>query len=447
MAKVRLRVVDGVAVVTLDAPPVNALSAEVRTGLWNVLDQIETNTEIRAAVLMAAGRMFSAGADIREFDQPMARPGLPDLCNRVEQSDKPVIALAQGQALGGGAELLLAAHYRLATLDARIGLPEVALGLVPGAGGTQRLPRLIGAEAALHMLISTTALEAPVANRLRLVDQLVPGDPLEGALAFARRVIAEGGAPRPTRATRRALADGRAFAASVAKARGFLKGNPLQAPHRVVDCVEAAGLLPFDAGLAFEADAFERCAAHPQSLALRHVFVAERRVDDALLRAEGGGFKPVDPMGKSVILRLRKALRAAADHLVGQGAGEAEVDGAMVAYGFRKGPYGAREAGPATAQSVAIASRLVAALLVEGAACVESEAVQRPSDVDALAVHGLGFPRRMGGPFRAAQTAGLIALRKELRVWVQENEAIWRVPEILDQAIKVADGFDAMNRA
>ncbi|MCW1951529.1 MAG: enoyl-CoA hydratase-related protein [Octadecabacter sp.] len=437
---VRFRALDGIAVVTLDAAPVNALSAPLRAGLWEVFSRIDKNPDIKAAVLMAAGRMFSAGADIREFSKPASAPSLTQLCDHVENCSKPVVAAFHGQALGGGAELLLAAHYRLASPDARFGLPEVALGLVPGAGGTQRLPRLIGAERALQMMISTISVEADIAQRIGLVDRIVQADLGAGAVAFAKDLIARGQGPRPTRDNRKYFKDGRAYAAAIAKARSSLKDSPLNAPERVLECVEVAALLPFDAGLAFEADAFERCLEHPQSIALRHVFLAERKVDNALIEKVDGVFRPVVPMGKAVEARLRNALRRAAENLVENGKSEADIDGALVAYGFRKGPFGGRTKSQSNSD---VERRLIAALLVEGAACVDEGAVQRPADIDAIAVHAISFPRRKGGPMRAAQTAGLIGLRKDMRVWAQDSD-IWAVPNLLDEAIKDARGFDAV---
>jgi 3-hydroxyacyl-CoA dehydrogenase len=168
--------------------------------------------------------------------------------------------------------------------------------------------------------------------------------------------------------------------------------------------------------------------------------MAERKIDTALIERDGTAFRPVDPMGKSTVRRLRKAMRAAADHLVECGVSADDVDGAMVAYGFRKGPFGGT--GDETRNDT-IARRLVAALLVEGSACVAENAVQRPSDIDALAVHGLGFPRRAGGPMRAMQSVGLIGVRKDLRVWGGDS-TIWAAPDLLDQAIKDARGFDAL---
>jgi 3-hydroxyacyl-CoA dehydrogenase len=163
---VRFRVLDGIAVVTLDAPPVNALSGPLRAGLWEVLTRVYVNDDIKAAVILAAGSMFSAGADIREFDGPDHKPSLPQLCDRIESCTKPVVAALHGQALGGGAEIALAAHCRVADADARIGMPEISLGLIPGAGGTQRLPRLIGAERALQVIISASTVDMLTAQRI-----------------------------------------------------------------------------------------------------------------------------------------------------------------------------------------------------------------------------------------------------------------------------------------
>lgn len=441
MAKlVRFRVLDGIAVVTMDSPPVNALSAPLRGGLWQALGRIDANPDIKAAVILGAGRMFSAGADIREFGSPGRDPSLPVLCDRIEACTKPIVAALHGQALGGGAEVALAAHYRIGTPDVRIGLPEVALGLVPGAGGTQRLTRLIGAEHALRVIISTNSIEGSTAHRMGLLDGVVQGDLASGAIALAKRLVENGDGPRRTRDNRRFLQDGKAHQAAIAKARKALAENPLHAPDRAIDCVEVATVLPFEAALAFEQDAFARCLEHPQSIALRHAFMAERRVDEALIERDGAAFRPVDPMGKATVQRLRKALRAAADYLVEHGMNEAEIDGAMVAYGFRKGPFGGTDKGRLNPD---IIGRLVGALVCEGGLCVEQQAVQRPSDIDVLAIHGIGFPRRMGGPMRAAQTMGLIGLRKSLRQWSQDSD-LWAGPSVLDDAIKDAKGFDAL---
>lgn len=293
----------------------------------------------------------------------MTRPTLPELCDLIEECPKPFIAVSDGQALGSGAELLLAAHYRLDEPDARISLPEGSLGLVPGAGGTQRLARLIGAERALRMVISTQTHEAISAHRSGLVDGVVQGDLASGAIAFAHDLTEKGQGPRRTRDNRSRLKDARDYQTHVAQARLALADNPLHAPHRAIDCIEAAGLLPCDAGLAFEADAFAQCLAHPQSSALRLMFLAERKTDNALLAREEAAFLPVVPMGKAAVLRLRKAMRAAADQLVQDGLTSDEIDAAMVDFGFRKGPFVMRATG---LRNDTVVRKIVAARVVEG---------------------------------------------------------------------------------
>ncbi len=268
-----------VAILVIDAPPVNALGAAVRGALAEGLAAALADPAIGAIVLRAEGKTFSAGADIREFGQaaPSGVPSLPELCNRIEQSPKPVIAAVQGAALGGGMELALAAHVRLAGPEARFGLPEVALGLLPGAGGTQRTPRLVGAEAALRLMLTGRPVSAAQAEAMGLVDAVVAEGLVESAVALAAEMAAEGRPPRPTRDRREGLSDVPAFQAAIAAARGQTGGR-LPAPGRIVDCVEAAMLLPFEQGMAFERAAFEDLVAGPESAGLRSAFLAERRV-------------------------------------------------------------------------------------------------------------------------------------------------------------------------
>src|SRR5918911_3462107 len=180
-----------VAVLTVNNPPVNALSQHVRQGLRDGLKQAAADSAVGAIVIMCAGRTFIAGADITEFGKPPAAPGLHEVLDMIESSSKPVVAAIHGTALGGGLEVTLACHYRVGVKDARFGLPEVKLGLLPGAGGTQRLPRVVGVEKALSMMVSGDPIRAEEARRLGLVDELVDGDLTAGAVAFAERVVAE----------------------------------------------------------------------------------------------------------------------------------------------------------------------------------------------------------------------------------------------------------------
>ena len=264
-------------ILSVDSPPVNALGAAVRAGLAEGLAAAQADPSVGAIVLCAIGPSFSAGADIREFGHPAPPgvPGLPDLCNRIEASGKAVVAAIQGAALGGGLELALAAHVRLAGPRARFGLPEVALGLLPGAGGTQRTPRLTGAGPALRLMLTGKPVSAQEALAIGLVDAVVE-DTEQTAVALAADLASGRKSPVRTRDRQEGLRDAVRYEAEVAAARAGTAGR-LPAPGRIVDCVEAALLLPFDSGLVFERAAFEDLAASPESAGLRRAFFAERR--------------------------------------------------------------------------------------------------------------------------------------------------------------------------
>lgn len=276
---VRLQRQGRVLILIVDQPPVNALGAAVRAGLAAGLAAALADPGVGAIVIRAEGPTFSAGADIREFGQPPVPgvPLLPDLCRMIEDSPKPVIAAVQGAALGGGLELALAAHVRLAMPEARFGLPEVNLGLLPGAGGTQRVPRLVGAAAALRLMLTGRPVTAAEALGMGLVDAVVE-DRLPGAsAALAEELAREGRPPRRTRDREDGMRDRAGFSAAVAAARAAQAGKRLPAPGRIVDCVEAALLLPFEQGMTFERAAFEDLRDGPESAGLRHAFLAEKR--------------------------------------------------------------------------------------------------------------------------------------------------------------------------
>src|SRR6185312_4226105 len=186
------------AIVTIDNPPVNAMSASVRAGLLAAMQSLSRDSSVEAVVIACAGRTFIAGADIREFDSGVVEPAARQVLNAVERCPRPVVAALHGTALGAGAELALACKYRCAVPDARIGLPELTLGIIPGAGGTQRLPRLIGARRALELILEATPIGAAEAQRIGLVDRLISGDLAIGAVAYARELIGERARPRPT---------------------------------------------------------------------------------------------------------------------------------------------------------------------------------------------------------------------------------------------------------
>jgi 3-hydroxyacyl-CoA dehydrogenase len=275
MSPARYELDGEVAVITLDNPPVNGLGYALRRGISHGVERAQDDATVRAIVLIGAAHGFSGGADIKEFGTALssAAPNLRALVSELEESSKPVIAAIGGIALGGGLELALGCHYRVAAPDARIGLPEVKLGLLPGAGGTQRLPRLAGLEQALNMIVSGTPLLAQELAGTRLFDRIIDGELLPGAVAFAREVAAVRPLPRARDLqVRHANAQGfLGFARATVKA--FAKSSP--APPACVAAV-AAALGEFDEGLAEERALFARLLQSPESAALRQVFFAER---------------------------------------------------------------------------------------------------------------------------------------------------------------------------
>ncbi|RZL94654.1 MAG: 3-hydroxyacyl-CoA dehydrogenase [Variovorax sp.] len=269
-----------VLVVTLDNPPVNALGVDVRRGLVAAIDAAEADGAVAAVLIVGAGRNFIAGADIREFGKPPQPPSLPEVCGRIENCSKPVVAAIHGAALGGGLEIALSAHYRLAVASAKLGLPEVQLGLLPGSGGTQRAPRLIGAKAALDLILSGRHASAKEALAIGLIDRLVEGtEALAEGLAYAEELVA---AKAPVRRTRdaTALADRAASLAAVEAARADTakKSRGLFSPMKIVEAVQAAIERPFDEGMALERKLFLQCIDSPQRAGLIHAFFAEREV-------------------------------------------------------------------------------------------------------------------------------------------------------------------------
>jgi 3-hydroxyacyl-CoA dehydrogenase len=269
-----------VLLVTIDHAPVNALSADVRRGLLAAIEAADNDVAVEAVLIVGAGRNFIGGADIREFGQAPVPPSLPDVCNRIEACAKPVCAAIHGAALGGGLEVALAAHYRIAVDGAKLGLPEVHLGLLPGAGGTQRTPRLIGAQAALELILSGRHASAKEALALGLIDRVgQSGDALAEGLAFVQELLTDHAPVRRTRAAR-ALDDRAASLAAVAAARTETakKSRGLFSPLKIVDAVQAAIEHPFEEGLRVERTLFMQCLESPQRAGLIHAFFAEREV-------------------------------------------------------------------------------------------------------------------------------------------------------------------------
>ncbi|KEQ53670.1 3-hydroxyacyl-CoA dehydrogenase NAD-binding domain-containing protein [Sphingobium chlorophenolicum] len=256
--------------IVMNNPPVNALGIGVRQGLAQAIAGAQADPAVKAIVIRGGGKLFSGGADITEFGKPFAEPGLPQVVDAIEASAKPVVAAIHGMALGGGLEVALGCHYRIATPETKLGLPEVSLGLLPGAGGTQRLPRLIGVEAALEMIVSGTPIPAAKGAELGLVDKLAAQDQLAAeAITFARTVDG----PRRT-------GDLDAAAAADVFER-FAENNKrkigaLDAPKACIEAIKAATELPLDQGQLKERALFTQLMNGDQSKALRHVFFAER---------------------------------------------------------------------------------------------------------------------------------------------------------------------------
>lgn len=276
---VRYSVRERIAVLTVDNPPVNALSAAVRRGLAEAIARAEGDPAAEAVLLLGAGKAFIAGADIKEFGQPPQPPGLGEVCQAIEGCAKPFAVVIGGAALGGGLEIALAAHHRLATAAAKMGLPEVLLGLMPGAGGTQRAPRLIGVKNALDLMLSGRQVGAEEALRMALVDGVASGGDLEAeGLAFLKKLVAEN-APLRRTGDRVAGGDRASQEAALAAARAEAeKARGLFSPMKIIEAVQAAVELPFEEGLRAERSRFLECLASPQRAGLIHAFFAEREV-------------------------------------------------------------------------------------------------------------------------------------------------------------------------
>ena len=276
-----LEIKDSVAVLTLNSPPVNALSANVREGLNNGVSAAIEDESVKSIVIICEGRTFIAGADITEFGQAPRGPSLYDVQDMIENSPKPVIAAIHGTALGGGLEVALTCHYRIAVPSAKCGLPEVNLGLLPGAGGTQRLPRIVGAQKALVMMTSGEHVPASQCHEMGLVDEMAEEGALESdAIKFANQIVSEGKPLVKVRDADEKIKSDRGNDALFAdfrksilrKTRGFL------APEYNIQCIEAAVNLPFEEGMKVEQELFMKLMSGSQSAAQRYMFFAQRQV-------------------------------------------------------------------------------------------------------------------------------------------------------------------------
>ena len=268
---------ENIGVIVVNSPPVNALSQSVREGILYAVNQAQADSA-EAIVLRCDGRTFIAGADITEFGKPPKAPGLPEVLSAIENSSKPVIAAIHGAALGGGFEVALACHYRCAIASAKVGLPEVKLGLLPGAGGTQRVPRLAGVKAALDMITGGNPIPAPKAKDMGLIDEVLTGEDAESsAIAYAQELQRTGA---PLKRVRDITIDPATVEAGFfdeARVRLAKRARGQIAQDRIVSCLEAAVSLPIDEGLARERELFGELVTSPESAAMRHIFFAERQ--------------------------------------------------------------------------------------------------------------------------------------------------------------------------
>jgi 3-hydroxyacyl-CoA dehydrogenase len=267
---------EGVAIITMNNPPVNGLGHATRRGIVDGLKKALADSAVKAVVITGAGKAFSGGADIKEFNTPktFAEPNLLSVIAAIEAADKPVVAAVHSVAMGGGLELALGCHYRVAAPGAQIALPEVKLGLLPGAGGTQRLPRVIGVETALNMIVTGNPTPSEKLAGTRLFDRMIEGDLMAGALAFAGEIAEQRPLPN-VRYIRIDLPDREAFFRT-ARAIVGAASKHFPAPLKCVDCVEAAVTMTFEEGMKVELDSFLALVNTTESKALRHYFFGER---------------------------------------------------------------------------------------------------------------------------------------------------------------------------
>lgn len=439
------RIEHDVAVLAIDSPPVNALSHAVRVALYEGIARAIDDPGAAAIVLICHGRTFFAGADVTEIGKPILPPLLADVMAKFETATKPIVSALHGTALGGGLELALAGHYRVAVRSAVVGLPEVALGLLPGAGGTQRVPRLIGVAAAIEMIGLGRRVTASEALELGLIDVIVGDDTLEAdAIAFAADLVAQGA---PLRRVRDLPTD-----LSIDRARplfdAFRADHPelfvgLKAAAGVLDAIEGAITLPFDQGLDRERVISRLLVASPESAAQRHLFFAERAAAKlpgaekekatadtlgapavvrgvaeivvgadtapgaalaamASARTAGHAAIFVRSSARGIVARLHDALTATIEALVGEGAARGDIAATGRAFGFDASlmPDGEGSA------SDALERRLIRPLLDEALAIQREGVAIRGSDIDFAAVSAKLWPVWRGGPAFMAERTG-----------------------------------------
>ena len=314
---VRLEIKDQIGIIITNNPPVNALGHSVRKGIFDGIQLCEKEENIRTIIIICEGRTFFAGADIKEFGKPMAGPKLGEVLNKIEACNKPVIAAIHGTALGGGLETALSCHYRVAVKSAKLGLPEVKLGLLPGAGGTQRLPRVIGPEKALEMIAFGNPISAQEAFEYGLVDLVVEQDLLKETIEYAKELIARGAPPRRTSQLTEKIEkyQGRTDIFENFKKKYENRFRGQEAPYACIEAVKAALEMNFEDGLRYERQLFEKLMRGTQSKALRYYFFAERKAtkipgigkDTPILNVKKAGIVGLGKMGRLVAMTFAEA--------------------------------------------------------------------------------------------------------------------------------------------
>jgi enoyl-CoA hydratase/carnithine racemase len=447
---------DDVVVVEIDNPPVNALSRGVPEAIARALEAASDVPAIRAIVVRGAGRLFGAGADITALEavawgDESAAPDWHEIFRRIEDCPTPVVMAIHGAALGGGLELAMAGHYRVAVEAAQVGQPEVTLGVIPGGEGTQRLPRIAGLAKALDMCVSGRPIPAADALAHGIVDAIVNDDLTTAAVAFARDV-----ADRPavrTRERRERLKDGRSNATLFASARERAASmrRHERAPLRAIDAIEAAATLPFDDGCRREREIFLECLRSEQAKALIHLFFAQRAYTKRAGTPAGGANAP--GLDRNSMARL---LLAEKQSLVGQGATPDEIDRALADFGMVPGQPGddghagggdapaERHDTPRSISDREIVERSVYALVNEGARALDAGIVARASDVDVVCVNGCGFPGWRGGPLFYADRVGLGQVLERIQTFHREHGARWKPARLL--AALARDGLTFRDR-
>ena len=352
-----------VAVIIIDNPPVNATSVGVRAGLLAAVRAVDADAGIKAAVLIGAGKTFVAGADIREFDAPLADPQMPEVIAAIMDSPKAFVAALHGAALGGGFELALACDSRICATGTRVGLPEVGLGMIPGAGGTQHLPRLVGIAAAIEIVASARHMRADEARKLGLIDRLATGDLRSEAINYAPSV-------RKRRVRDLPLPPADAAQVDAAEKAALEAGKHRPQVAAAIAAVRSAATLPYGQALAREREVFQQLRASPEAAALRYVFFAEREA----AKASGDN-----------------------DRVIGEllvAAGRKHDEAALASFGYAPGIAPERR------------ERRHAALAQAGARLVKEGHARNAAHIDLVLIRDHGFPRHEGGPmFRAALAA------------------------------------------